>query len=138
PVLGVVLIVKASIPGWLGSQRPVVITGVAPWMERRGVNNCTLELPALAGAPGALALDEVLTCKGLNRYRRGTCKRIYGRRGRVEKTTIDPGIEVGNAVATVNGATVSSSESVPQPIEHAGILTWPCKRSANASAPTTE
>jgi hypothetical protein len=131
-------IVNADVHGWLGSQRPVVITGVAPWMERRGVNNCTLELPALAGAPGALALDEVLTCNGLNHYKGGTCVRTYGRGGKVDKTTIDPGIEVGNAVATVSGATVSSSESVPQPIEHAGRQTWPCRRSAIASAPTTE
>jgi hypothetical protein len=128
-------VLSGEVKDWPQTQRPVVITADANWISRRGVNDCNLQLPALVGPPTALAVVEALTCHGLDRnYLAGTCADPGAVSG-TKSTTVSPGIEVNEAVAMVAGSNVSTSESVPQPVQVDEMPGWKCRAPQSSALP---
>lgn len=128
-------VVSGEVEGWSQARRPVIVTADADWITRRGVNDCNLQLPALAGPPTALAVVEALTCAGLDRsYLHGTCTDPPGSAG-TRTTSISPGLEVSEAATMVTGSSISGSESVPEPVEIDESPGWRCHAPSAAAAP---
>jgi hypothetical protein len=116
-------VISGEVEGWSQTRRPVIVTADADWITRRGVNDCNLQLPALTGAPSALAVVEALTCQGLDHsYLAGSCMD-------------PPGLEVSEAAAMVSGSDISGSESVPEPVEIDESPGWRCRTPSPTAAP---
>jgi hypothetical protein len=122
-------IVTGAVENWSQSTRPVIVTADAPWITRRGVNDCNLQLPALAGEPGAVAVAEALTCPGLDRfYAAGTCTDPPASPGGPQgEAVVSAGLEVGEGAAMVVGSDIAGSESVPQPVDVGESPGWRCR-----------
>ncbi len=128
-------VVSGEVEGWSHTRRPVIITADADWITRRGVNDCNLQLPALAGVASGLAVVEALTCQGLDRsYLAGICTDPPGSAG-TSTANISPGLEVSEAATMVTGSDISGSESVPQPVEVDESPGWRCRAPSSATAP---
>jgi hypothetical protein len=129
-------VLSGEVKDWAQSRRPVIVTANADWITRRGVNDCTLHLPALSGPPSALVLAEALTCSHLNKsYLRGTCADLPDPAGATTSATISPALEISEAAAMVTGSDISKSESVPQPGEVAESPGWRCRAPLPPPAP---
>jgi hypothetical protein len=123
-------VVSGEVEDWSSSHRPVIVTANARWITRRGVSDCSLQLPALAGSATALALSQALTCEHLDReYLSGICSDPRG------AGSVSPALEVSEGAAVVAGGTVSSAESVPAPVEIAGDTGWRCRAPSTSPAP---
>lgn len=128
-------VLSGEVEGWSQTKRPVIVTADADWITRRGVNDCNLQLPALAGPPSALAVVEALTCHGLDHsYLAGSCTDPPGSAD-TSTASISPGLEVSEAVAMVSGSNISGSESVPEPVEINESSGWRCRSPSPTVAP---
>lgn len=77
---------------WPRFQRPVVIETDATWVTRKDVNDCNLQVPALAGAASEASLVEAEHCEYLNQhYLRTACLDPAGETG-VANMTLNPGV----------------------------------------------
>jgi hypothetical protein len=131
-------VISGEVWEWSRTRRPVIVQASADWVTRRGVNDCNLQLPALAGPPSALALAEALTCHGLNsEYLEGTCTDLSGAPG-TQNAAVSPGLEVSSAATMVTGSEISDSESNPQPGRVADSPGWTCRAPPAAAAPRLE
>ena len=129
-------ILSGEVKDWADSRRPVIVTANADWITRRGVNDCTLHLPALSGPASALVLAEALTCSHLNKnYLRGTCADGPDPVGEAISATVSPALEISEAATMVTGSDVSKSESVPQPGEVDDSPGWRCRAPIPPPAP---
>jgi len=128
-------VVSGEVQGWSQTRRPVIVTAEADWITRRGLNDCNLQLPSLAGVPSALAVLDAQTCQGLDKeYMPGICSDPPGSQG-TSNETINSDLEVSEAAAMVTGSPISSSESVPQPAEVDESPRWKCRAQAPAAVP---
>jgi len=132
-----VTIIAGSVYEWQATRRPLVVTALAPWVTRRGVNDCNLQLPALSGTASSAALIEALTCSGLDHYSPGVCTDPPSTGG-VAAGGRDPAplLDVTRGVTVVTGSEVSASESDPQPTTVAGSPGWRC--AANAAVTSSD
>lgn len=128
-------VLSGEVKNWARNKRPVIVTANADWITRRGVNDCTLHLPALSGPPSALVLAEALTCGHLNQsYLAGTCADGPDPAGETTSASVSPALEISEAAAMVTGSDISKSESVPQPGDVDESPGWRCRAPLPAPA----
>jgi hypothetical protein len=130
-------VLSGEVKDWAHYQRPVIVMANAHWITPRGINDCTLHLPALSGSASALVLAEALTCNHLNEsYLRGTCSDPPGPAGETPSATVSPALEISEAATMVTGSDVSKPESVPQPMEVHDNPGWRCHAPTPSPTPT--
>jgi hypothetical protein len=128
-------VLSGEVKDWAEKQRPVIVMANAHWITPRGINDCTLHLPALSGSPSALVLAEALTCGHLNKsYLQGTCSDPPDPGGETS-ATVSPALEISEAATMVTGSDVSKPESVPQPTEVGNSPGWRCHAPTAPPAP---
>src|SRR6202035_2879525 len=129
-------VLGGEVKDWAQSKRPIIVTANADWITRRGLNDCTLRLPALSGPASALVLAEALTCSHLNKsYLKGTCADPPDPAGETTSATVSPALEISEATTMVTGSNISRSESVPQPTEIDASPGWHCRAPLPLPAP---
>ena len=129
-------VLSGEVKDWSQNRRPVIVKANADWITRRGINDCTLHLPALSGSPSALVLAEALTCSHLNKsYQQDTCTDPPDPAGEATSATVSPALEISEAATMVTGSDVSKQESVPQPMEVHDSPGWRCHDPSPASTP---
>jgi hypothetical protein len=129
-----VTVITGHVHRWPVTRRALIVEAEARWITHRGIGNCNLELPALAGAASATALVQALTCPQLNtRFAPNSCATPPVNAASTPGfVSLAPWLETARGEAVVRGSNVSPEESDPQPSVIRGSPEWTCVSGASS------